>query len=163
MVIPTSTAQYRGFFIFLVLLSVCRLRKTARDFQKIPKSVFLQVPRSKCLSVQHPPTHRSTKSLLQLGGIGGKLAARETTTSALLLFSSRWALAAVRYSYGQHIYGGGCFYFERKYRRASRCDLVILSQALSGYQRWLVEVQSTAVCHLPDYSLWCATNLFGFG
>lgn len=65
---PASpSTEDSSYFSFCCWSAVWRrLRKTVRDFQQIPKSVFLQVPRSKCLSVQHPPTHRSTKSLLQL-------------------------------------------------------------------------------------------------
>lgn len=81
----------------------CRLRKNSLWLSENPEKCFSSSPRSYCLTVQHPPTQRSTKSLLQLwgSGAGGKLATRKKTTSALLVFFSpntRWCscIPAVR-------------------------------------------------------------------
>lgn len=65
MVIPTSIAQYRGFFIiyrsaFALLCGVFSERNSLR-LSTNPEKCFSSSPRSFCLTVQHPPTQRSTK------------------------------------------------------------------------------------------------------
>lgn len=67
--IPTSTAQYTGFFIFVGLMKglLQHRRRNSPGLGGNPEKCFSSLSsRSDCVRVQHPPTHAALHGVLLL-------------------------------------------------------------------------------------------------